>query len=169
MSAINIPKTALPLAILSLTLSALIFGFFYAWTVSTMWGLDEADPHVAIAAMQAMNASVRNAAFAPAFFGTGPAFLLAAFAARQTRPAAALFAAAGVLYLIAGMGLTMAINVPMNEALAVVTPIPENPAEAAQIWASYSAPWQLWNQTRTLTSGAAFLTGLAGLIALTRR
>ena len=47
-----------------------IFGFFYAWVCSTMWGLDEADPRVAIAAMQAMNASVRNAVFFPAFFLT---------------------------------------------------------------------------------------------------
>ncbi|HPZ49823.1 MAG TPA: hypothetical protein PLA44_08195 [Propionibacteriaceae bacterium] len=31
-----------------------IFGFFYAWVCSTMWGLDEADPRVAIAAMQAL-------------------------------------------------------------------------------------------------------------------
>ena len=45
-----------------------------------MWGLDAADPRVAVAAMQAMNASVRNAAFAPAFSGTAPAPWLAAAA-----------------------------------------------------------------------------------------
>ncbi len=49
------------LAITSITLSGAIFGFFYAWVCSTMWGLDQADPRVAIASMQAMNASVRNA------------------------------------------------------------------------------------------------------------
>ena len=65
--------------LLSLTLSAAIFGFFYAWVCSTMWGLDAADPRVAIGAMQAMNASVRNAVFAPIFFGTP--FALAATAA----------------------------------------------------------------------------------------
>ena len=62
-------------------LSAAIFGFFYAWVCSTMWGLDAADPRVAIPAMQAMNASVRNVVFAPAFFGTGVAALLAALIA----------------------------------------------------------------------------------------
>lgn len=55
---------------LSLLMCAAIFGFFYAWVCSTMWGLDTADPRIAIAAMQAMNGSVRNAVFAPAFFGT---------------------------------------------------------------------------------------------------
>ena len=58
----------LPLA--SLLLAAAIFGFFYAWVCSTMWGLDAAAPEIAIKAMQAMNASVRNAVFFPAFFLT---------------------------------------------------------------------------------------------------
>ena len=41
-------------SLLSLLLCGAIFGFFYAWVCSTMWGLDSADPAVAIAAMQAM-------------------------------------------------------------------------------------------------------------------
>jgi uncharacterized membrane protein len=44
--------------------------FFSAWVRSTMWGLHAAPPAIAIQAMQAMNASARNAVFAPAFFGT---------------------------------------------------------------------------------------------------
>ena len=55
-----------PLAALALLHSGAIFGFFYAWICSTMWGLDAADPNVAISAMQAMNASVRNLVFVPA-------------------------------------------------------------------------------------------------------
>lgn len=161
------PKAALAAALAALTLSAAIFGFFYAWTVSTMWGLDAADPRLAIGAMQAMNASVRNAAFAPAFFGTGPALLLAAglSLAAGARRATMLFALAGVVYAVLGMGLTMAINVPMNQALAA-TAIPADPEAAATIWRGYSQPWQMWNQIRTLTSGLAFLLGLSGLIAL---
>ncbi|MEH2506785.1 putative membrane protein [Bradyrhizobium sp. AZCC 1578] len=49
------------LSIASIVFCGAIFGFFYAWVCSTMWGLDQADPRVAIAAMQAVNASVRNA------------------------------------------------------------------------------------------------------------
>ena len=50
--------------LLSVVFSGAIFGFFYAWVCSTMWGLDATDPRVAIQAMQAMNGSVRNAVFA---------------------------------------------------------------------------------------------------------
>ena len=156
----------LPLAFLALLATGAIFGFFFAWVCSTMWGLDSADPRVAIAAMQAMNASVRNWVFAPAFFGT-PVLLAAAasvaWAARTPR-AALCFGLASALYLAGGLTLTMLANVPMNEALASVK-IPPDAAAANAIWSNYSAEWQLWNIARTavcavvlMLVGAAFLT-----------
>ncbi|MCV2882872.1 DUF1772 domain-containing protein [Actibacterium sp. XHP0104] len=146
----------------SLLFSGAIFGFFYAWVCSTMWGLDAADPRVAISAMQAMNASVRNAVFAPAFFGTPFVLLATALLARNAgrRAAAAAFGLAGLIYLAGGLFLTMSVNVPMNEALAAVT-IPDTPEAAAHIWADYSPRWQFWNMVRTVVSGVTLL--LAGL------
>ncbi|MCY4486014.1 MAG: DUF1772 domain-containing protein [Deltaproteobacteria bacterium] len=151
-----------PMAVLSVLFSGAIFGFFFAWVCSTMWGLDAADPNVAIAAMQAMNASVRNAVFAPAFFGT-PFVLLAtaliAWVTGESR-AAWLFGAAGMLYLVGGMILTMTVHVPMNEALAQVE-TPLEPARAREVWQGYSIPWQRWNTARAAISGITLL--LAGL------
>ncbi|MCC3305501.1 DUF1772 domain-containing protein [Sneathiella sp. HT1-7] len=157
----------IPLAFLSLLLSGAIFGFFYAWICSTMWGLDAADPKVAIAAMQAMNASVRNAVFAPAFFGT-PFILIvtAAIAWTSSRRSALLLALAGVIYFFGGVVLTFTVNVQMNEALALVT-IPESIEEARQIWQEYSEPWQFWNIMRTIASGITLL--LTGCAFLTLR
>ena len=173
MTAIELPEPTrknvllIPLAFLSLLLSGAIFGFFYAWICSTMWGLDAADPKVAIAAMQAMNASVRNAVFAPAFFGT-PFILIvtAAFAWVSSRRSAILFALAGVIYFFGGVVLTFTVNVQMNEALALVT-IPESTEEARQIWQEYSEPWQFWNIMRTIASGVTLL--LTGCAFLTLR
>lgn len=144
-------------ALLSVLFSGAIFGFFYAWVCSTMWGLDAADPQVAIAAMQAMNASVRNAVFAPAFFGTPVVLAVTALVLRNRSGSAALaFLMAGVIYAIGGIGVTMAVNVPMNEALAQVDP----GVDSARVWAAYSGPWQFWNQLRMAVSGVALL--LAG-------
>lgn len=151
------------LSLLSLLLSGAIFGFFYAWVCSTMWGLDAADPAIAIAAMQAMNASVRNAVFAPAFFGTLIALIATAMLAWfcRSKVAALSFAGAGLLYLFGGMILTLTMNVPMNEALAAVS-IPQDAAEARRIWDDYSGPWQFWNVIRTILCGVALaLTGIA--------
>ncbi|MFV0302294.1 MAG: DUF1772 domain-containing protein [Paracoccus sp. (in: a-proteobacteria)] len=150
-------------ALLSVLFSGAIFGFFYAWTCSTMWGLDAADPAVAIAAMQAMNASVRNAVFAPAFFGTPLVLLVTAVVAwKRARGAGLAFLAAALVYTAGGLILTMAVNVPMNEALAAVA-IPADPAEAAAIWADYSPRWQVWNQIRTVASGLALLLSAWGV------
>ncbi|MEO4040580.1 anthrone oxygenase family protein [Hoeflea sp. CAU 1731] len=157
----NLIKT---LSISSILFCGAIFGFFYAWVCSTMWGLDQADPRIAIAAMQAMNASVRNGAFFPAFFLTP--LVLAATAGvayrSQFRSAAFWFAAAGLVYLIFGLLLTMGVNVPMNEALASVD-IPEDVGAAEIIWQDYSPSWQFWNQLRTIASGIALTFAGIGL------
>ena len=150
-----------PLALLSLLFSGAMFGFFFAWVCSTMWGLDSADPNVAIAAMQAMNASVRNWVFAPAFFGT-PVLLmftaLVAIRARERRVATG-FAVAGLLYVLGAMVPTMTANVPLNEALALVgTPL--GAAQAGEAWRAYSGPWQDWNTVRAVVTG--LVLALAG-------
>ena len=163
-------KILLPLALLALLATGAIFGFFFAWVCSTMWGLDSADPRVAIAAMQAMNASVRNWVFAPAFFGT-PVFLaaaaLAARVARQRR-AALFFGLAGALYLAGGLGLTLMANMPMNEALAEIA-VPAQAAAAGAIWADYSADWQLWNIARTVVCAVVLLLVGAAFLKLRNR
>ncbi len=154
----------------SLLLCAAIFGFFYAWVCSTMWGLDAADPRIAIAAMQAMNGSVRNAVFAPAFFGTPVALAITAWLlwAQNYKVSARFFAAGAVLYLCLGLVLTMLVNVPMNEALAMID-VPQDIETARTIWQDYSKPWQVWNQTRTVASGAAFLLAVFGTLKLSSR
>lgn len=154
------------LAFLALALSGAIFGFFYAWVCSTMWGLDAADPRVAIPAVQAMNASVRNAVFFPAFFLTPALQLLAAYAARTvSRHAAGALLAAALIYLTGAFLPTFLVNVPMNEALAAKS-VPLDEPSAHAIWASYSPRWQAWNTGRALASLAALLLVGSSLLAL---
>ena len=156
-------RVLMPMSMLSLVSTGAIFGFFYAWVCSTMWGLDAADPRVAIQAMQAMNASVRNPVFFPAFFLTPVILALtAAIAARQNRSrAAALFLASAVIYAAGALLVTAIVNVPMNDALAQVS-VPTDSVAATEIWLAYSTPWQFWNTFRTLVSGLALLlTGIA--------
>ena len=155
----------LPLA--SLLLAAAIFGFFYAWVCSTMWGLDAVDPKIAIKAMQAMNASVRNAVFFPAFFLTPVVLALtaAALARAHQLEAGLWFAAAAGVYAIGGFGVTALVNVPMNQALAQLV-IPESTEAAAVVWSDYSQSWQTWNQIRTMASGVAVLLTGIGLVRI---
>ena len=144
-----------------------ISGFFYAWLCSTMWGLDAADPRVAILAMQAMNDSVRNAVFFPAFFLTPVVLGVAALLALREgkRWAAVLLGSAALVYLVGGIGVTGLINVPLNEGLAV-TDIPDDPSEAARFWSDYSQPWQTANMVRTIASFASFALASAALVLI---
>lgn len=166
-------KLHAPLALASLIFSGAIFGFYYAWVCSTMWGLDAADPRIAINAMQAMNASVRNGIFAPAFFGTPFVLLLTAVVIwfspteRTNGNAANWFFAGCLVHLIFGVFLTAGFNIPMNETLAVVV-VPDDIETARTIWQDYSPRWQVFNQIRTATSGLALLLAGIGTLKLNR-
>ena len=156
-------RLLLPMSMVSLLSIGAIFGFFYAWVCSTMWGLDATDPRLAIAAMQAMNASVQNPIFFPAFFLT-PAILAATscIATKQNRKrSAVLFAASAALYVAGPFLITVTVNVPMNQTLAEVV-VPTDSETARNVWQTYSNTWQFWNTLRTLVSGLCLiLTGLA--------
>ncbi len=156
-----------PAAITAILFHGAIFGFFYAWVCSTMWGLDTAAPETAIAAMQAMNGSVRNGVFAPAFFATPLVSLLTAGLCLGTasKRAALYFALAAVTYLLGGLILTMLVNVPMNENLAAIQ-LPLSTSAASQIWAEYSGEWQFWNQIRTAFSAIALVLAAIGLACI---
>ena len=55
-------KVLIGVAVLAVGLMA---GFYYAYACSVMLGLAQTDDRTFVTAMQAINASVRNAAFAP--------------------------------------------------------------------------------------------------------
>lgn len=138
---------------LALLLSGAIAGFFYAYSSSVMRGLDAAPPADAIAAMQGINAQVRNAIFAPAFFGTpivcGLAGILLLISG--LRAAGIVMTLAAVVYLGGAFLPTFAVNVPMNEALAL-TKIPADEATAQALWTDYSTKWTWWNHLRAIFS-----------------
>ncbi|MEM1377109.1 MAG: anthrone oxygenase family protein [Pseudomonadota bacterium] len=147
----------------ALTLFILIAGFFYAFSVCVMPGLNRTDPAVAIEAMQAINEAVRNPLFFVTFFLTPVAAVLAALVAWHSGSAigAIFMAGAAITYFALALLLTANINVPMNEALALVD---LTSADAAEIWADYSERWTFWNTFRTVASTIAALLFVAGIM-----
>lgn len=141
----------------------LMAGFFYAFSVCVMAGLDAVAPEKAISAMQAINAAVRNPVFFITFFLT-PVFAVGAsvlaFTGGDTRLGFFMTAAAGI-YVLAAIVPTALVNVPMNEALAAIDPARE---DAATIWTDYSARWTFWNTVRTLTTTLALAVAIFPLI-----
>jgi uncharacterized membrane protein len=78
---------------------------------------------------------------------------------RWGEPAAAWILAGAALFLVGSIGVTVAANVPLNDALARVVP---DAADAAEQWSDYVRDWTAWNHVRTGASlGAAALLTVA--------
>ena len=146
----------------SVGLFGLMAGFFYAFSVCVMGGLDRAGPATAISAMQAINEAVRNPVFFVTFFLTPVVAIGAAAVTWMSgrRRAALLMGAAAAIYAGGALALTAAINVPMNEALSMVDP---QAAGNARIWSDYSADWTFWNTVRTGLSTVALVVFAAAM------
>lgn len=138
--------------------SALVAGVMLAFSASVMPGLGHRPTSQAAAAMQAMNAAILNPVFGLAFGGT----LLVCLGLAVTAPFtgdqgdAGWRALGGLLYVLGVFGVTMSVNVPLNEALDEVDP--DSP-EGDEMWRRFRPRWTVWNNLRTVA-------GIAGAVAL---
>jgi uncharacterized membrane protein len=134
--------------------SGLVAGFFFAFSICVMRALGRLAPDQGIAAMQSINVVVLNRWFFTAFFGTAVGCLVLGIAAilNWREPGTVCLLTGSLLYLVGSILVTMAFNVPLNNALAVVDP---NSGEGAEVWARYLADWTVWNHVRTAASLAA--------------
>lgn len=147
----------------AVVLFGLMAGFFYAFSVTIMGGLDRVAAATAIEAMNGINAAVRNPLFFITFFGPPFAALAAAALAmtRGDRPAGWMLGGAALLYMMGVIAPTAAVNVPMNEALALNVPTDTAP-QVETIWSDYSARWTRWNTMRGLVcTGCLVLAALS--------
>ena len=142
-----------------LVLFGAIGGFFYAYSVSVMQGLNNLPDIEAIHAMQEMNRGTRNGVFLFTFLFT-PILALGCGVTLYFKGnfASGLFLVAAAAVYFAGSFLpTVNISVPMNHAIEAFDPKTLSLGDAAMIWAEYSADWTFWNTFRAITA----LVGLA--------
>ncbi len=139
-------------AALVLGLSA---GLFFAFTVAVMPGLRQVDNTAFVATMTAVNRAILNPAFGIVFVGTLvlPA-LAAVLAFTGGEPTRGWFlVSAGVVNLVGVLGVTGAVSVPLNEALA------RDGSRAA-----FEQRWVRFNGVRTVSGALALGIALVGLL-----
>jgi uncharacterized membrane protein len=129
----------------------LVAGVFFAFSTFVMPALARLQPSQGITAMQSINITAINPLFMLALFGTALACLiLAVFVLFKWQQSGAVYLLVGsLLYLIGTIGVTIACNVPLNDALAIVKP---DSAEGATLWARYLTDWTFWNHVRTIAA-----------------
>ncbi|QRR05557.1 DUF1772 domain-containing protein [Burkholderia sp. MS455] len=142
----------------------LMAGVYFAFSTFVMTSLGRIAPQAGAAAMNALNVDIVRSPFMPLFLGTTLMALalvvLALFDRDQPGAMAAL--AGGVLYVAGMFAVTMAVNVPLNDALAAADPAT---AQGAALWTRYVHDWTMWNHVRTVASAAACVFFIAGIAA----
>lgn len=137
-----------------------VSGVFFAFTGFVMPALGRLPAPQGIAAMQAINVTAVTPPLMTALFGTAAVCLGLAVEAVLTwgAPGAGLRLFAAVVYLVGVIGVTIAMNVPRNNALAALDPLD---AQAATAWASYLRDWTMWNTVRSVAAGLAAIALIA--------
>jgi uncharacterized membrane protein len=159
-----------PVAVLTATAavaSAVVAGVFFAFSTFVMRGLDRTDPLDALTAMRGINAEAQaNAPFLMMFLGSAVLALAVGVVAvvRLDQPNGWILLA-GAVFGVAGLVVTMAFNIPLNDRLAALDPAALSAGDAAQQWQSYLTAWTAWNHVRTATgvlAAALLVVGLRG-------
>jgi uncharacterized membrane protein len=139
-------------------------GALFAFSAFVMKALRRLPAGQGIAAMQSINVVAVTPAFMTAVFGTAAACVAVIVVALVAwdEPSTGYLLAGGALYLVGTIGVTMALNVPRNNALARLRP--DSP-DATGHWDRYVAEWTAWNHIRTAAAiaAAALLTVALGL------
>ncbi|MGV0103902.1 DUF1772 domain-containing protein [Nostoc sp. DSM 114160] len=149
-----------PLTLLTALGCGLVAGVFFAFSTFVMNALARLQPKEGIIAMQSINITAINPLFMLALFGTAVAciFLAISSVLKWHQPGAAYLLIGSLLYLIGTVLVTIAFNVPLNDALAIAKP---DSTEGANLWARYLTNWTFWNHVRTIAAlAAALILGL---------
>lgn len=158
----SIDDLLLGLTLASALGSGLIGGVFFAFSSFVMRALARLSARQGIATMQSINVVVINPWFMTPFAGTAIACLavvvLALFDWRD--PDSGLQLLGSGLYLAGTFLVTIAFNVPRNNALDAVKP---DSAGGSTYWERFVTEWTAWNTVRTV---AALLASASLTIAL---
>ncbi|MDJ0633436.1 MAG: DUF1772 domain-containing protein [Xenococcaceae cyanobacterium MO_188.B29] len=159
---IIVENLRLPLILFAGLGSALTAGIFFAFSTFVMQALAQQPTAQGISTMQSINITVINPWFMAAFFGPALACLLLIIAVLREwdQPSAIYLLVGGLFYLIGTIGVTIAGNIPLNDALAIVSP---DSTEGTMLWAKYLTDWTFWNHIRTV---AAFLAAILFALSL---
>jgi uncharacterized membrane protein len=125
-------------------------GLFFGFSTAVMPALAQVPPAQAAAVMNAVNRLIQNPRFFALFMGTAlacAALVVFTFA----RPG--LGTAGAVLFLAGVFGVTVVVNVPLNNRLA-----------AGADWATFAPRWVRWNLVRGVASALAALLMLPALV-----
>jgi len=147
--------------VVAIVLAGLFAGLFATFSYAVMPGLRRTDDATFGRAMREINVAILNPMLGVVFGGSVLASIAAAVVGFDDESARWWLVAGAVLVVAAG-GVTMGINVPMNDRLLAGVDAGELPASVRE---AFEAPWVRWNLVRTVLSTAGFAALVVALVA----
>lgn len=132
-------------------LTGLLAGTYYAYACSVMPALRRTGDRTFVEVMQSINVSIQNPVFFAAFFGA-PAMTAVAVGLHGSG-----WGVAALALNLAGLLVTIAANIPLNNALAAAADDPAAIADPAAVRGRFERAWNSWNTARTVLTLAALV------------
>lgn len=154
-------KTATALILASAFSTAMVAGIFHAFSSFVMPALGRIQNSEGINAMNAINVTVITPSFMLFFMGSAVLGIVlggwSLFSISQLDSQLVLLAS--LLYVVGCFGVTMALNVPLNNQLAATSP-----TDGHAFWLVYLKTWTMWNSVRTASSALAAIVFVAAAL-----
>ncbi len=141
--------------------SGVLGGALFAFSSLVMPALERLDATAGISAMQSVNEVAARSVFIVPLLASGAGSVAVAAHAALTGGEGQPLRIAGAGLGLVAFAVTVAANVPLNDALASIRP--GDPGAAGE-WAAYGVAWTRWNHVRALAALAS-----ATLLALSLR
>lgn len=147
--------------------TGLIAGLFYAYSCSVNPGLGRLADAEYLKAMQSINRAILNPVFFLTFIGTVLLLPVSAWLSYHQQPGIRFwyFLAAAVIYIAGVFGVTMAGNVPLNEALDKFNLDAAAPDQIAQQRSLFERQWNKWHIVRTMANVVSALLSILACLA----
>lgn len=133
--------------------TGLMAGLFAAFSYAVMPGLAKAGDLAFVDGMQRINVAILNGWFGVCF-GGALVFPIVAALLHRGRPALP-WIAAGLIFYVLTLVVTMAVNVPLNNRLLAAGD-PARIGDLAAVREQFEAAWVRWNVVRTVLCTAGF-------------
>lgn len=153
--------------IITVTLTALIAGLFYSYACSVNLGLGKLTDGAYLSAMQSINRQIQNPIFFMSFMGTLlflPISSWMEYSYSGFSNSFWLLASAAVVYVIGTFGITIAVNVPLNEALDKFVISSASIEQLAAQRKSFEIPWNRYNTIRTVAAIIALILAIISCV-----
>lgn len=148
------------------TLTALVAGLFFGFSVAVNGGLHRLKNSEYVAAMQSINQVIQNPVFLLSFFGPVLFLPWSTFVHKDTTPTRFfLLLGASLLYIIGTFVLTIVGNVPLNRKLERFKLDGASDEEIAYARTGFEQPWNRRHTVRTAASIAATILIFAACLS----